>query len=239
VDVPDQTLFGDIDEALGNGFLPEAQSAPAKSFPSAIRTCRKDDLDRIAEIHKSQFLMPGALLAELSPALIAALYESFIDRSVFLVHVSDGRVDGFVLGGATRELARCRLSFVRHCGLWCVLEVLRRPRIWWLSVRCFAKLIRKLLPSNAAAAEKEFRLMSIAVAADAERKGIGTELVRRFEEAVMGSCRAYRLGVLKNNSVAIRFYENLDFRYVGESAKAWTLSKNLATSAAAHELRSP
>jgi ribosomal protein S18 acetylase RimI-like enzyme len=204
-----------------------------KQFSAAIRVCRKEDLARIAEIHKSQFLVPRTLLGELSPTLITALYEAFIDRSVFLVHISNGKVDGFVLGGAMRELVRCRMSFVRRCGLWCAAEVLCRPRIWMMAFRSFAKLLRKLVPSKARAVSGEdYRLLSIAVAADSERKGIGTKLVHRFEEAIGGSCRSYRLGVMKNNTAAIRFYEKLGFHYVRESAIAWTLSKPLAATVA-------
>ncbi len=181
-----------------------------------------------------------ALLGELSPALIAALYGKFVDRSVFLVHVGNGVVDGFVVGGAAREVFNCRLSFVRHCGLRCILDVLRRPRIWLLAFRSFAKLVGKLLPSKSRAAfNEEFHLLSIAVAVDAERAGIGTQLVRRFEEAIIGSCRTYRLGVLKNNLAAIRFYEKLGFRYAGESVTSWTLSKSLTANAGSHEMRAP
>ena len=232
--------YVDMEQAVGNDFTPETEAAPRKSLLAAIRTCRKVDLARIAEIHKSQFSVPGALLGELSPALIAAMYEAFIEQSVFLVHVSNGAVDGFVLGGATCELVSCRLSFLRQCGLWCVLDVLRRPRIWLLAFRSLAKLVGKLVSAKSgAASNEEFRLLSIAVAADAERQGIGTQLVRRFEEAIGGSCRAYRLGVLKNNSAAIRFYEKLGFRYVGESAAAWTLSKTLTANVGTSEARIP
>jgi ribosomal protein S18 acetylase RimI-like enzyme len=229
VDVPIQIVFGDVDQAFENGVVPGLKPAPKLSSPTTIRTCHRDDLAKIAEIHKTQFAVPGTLLAELSPALVAALYETFIDRSVFLVHVTGSRVHGFVLGGAARELMRCRFMFARRYGLRCILDILRRPRMWLLSIRSLAKLIGKLARSKTAASTNEdLRLLSVAVASDAVRKGVGTELVRRFEEKIAGLCNDYRLGVLKSNVAAISFYEKLDFRCVGETATAWTLSKTVA-----------
>ncbi|MGO9115178.1 MAG: hypothetical protein ACLP9L_38695, partial [Thermoguttaceae bacterium] len=96
----------------------------------AIRPCTKEDLARIAEIHKSQFLAPDMLLGQLAPASIAALYGTFLDRSIFLVHSNDGEVDGFVLGGASRVMLSCRLAFFRKRGLSCIADVARRPDLW-------------------------------------------------------------------------------------------------------------
>jgi ribosomal protein S18 acetylase RimI-like enzyme len=203
-----------------------------------IRPCRKEDLARIAEVHKSQFLTPGTLLGQLSPALIAALYEAFLGRSIFLVYSNDGEVDGFVLGGSSRAMMPCRLSFFRKRALFCIADIMHRARLWLLAFRSFAKLIGNWFSSMAGTSQrKEFRLLSIAVAASATRKGVGKALVECFEATLPVECRTYSLNVLKTSASAIHFYEKLAFQRDGETAIAWILRKDLA--AAPANLRLP
>ncbi len=206
----------------------------------AIRPCRKEDLARIAEIHKSQFVKPDMLLGQLSPTSIAALYGTFIDRSIFLVHSNDGEVDGFVLGGSQRAMVSCKLSFFRKRALSCIVDVVRRPKLWRMAFRSFFKLIGNWLSSMAGASPQEdFHMLSIAVAVGATRKGVGTALVECFEAAIRATSGTYSLNVLKSNTPAIRFYEKLGFQCVGQTAISWTFRKVLAASAGAPESRSP
>ncbi len=121
-----------IRELSGNlkgAFSTERATGDAESMRMVIRPCRKEDLARVATIHKSQFLLPGALLGQLSPALIAALYAAYLDQSVFLVHSSDGEVDGFALGGSSRVMLSCRLSFFRRHALMCLAGVAPTPSL--------------------------------------------------------------------------------------------------------------
>jgi ribosomal protein S18 acetylase RimI-like enzyme len=183
---------------------------------------------RIAEIHKSQFSMPGTLLGRLSPALIAGFYAGFLDRSIFLVHATNGVVDGFVLGGSYRELMRCKLSMLRDHPFLCILEVARRPQLWLRLVRPISKLLgSSLTPAIGDSSREEFRLLSIAVAPEAMQRGIGTALVHGFDEAICELSDTYDLGVLKNNAPALQFYEKLAFECVGETAISWTLRRVL------------
>ncbi len=206
----------------------------------AIRPCTKEDLARIAEIHKSQFLAPDMLLGQLAPASIAALYGTFLDRSIFLVHSNDGEVDGFVLGGASRVMLSCRLAFFRKRGLSCIADVARRPDLWLLAFRSLVKLIGNSVSSMTGASPREdFRLLSIAVAANAMRKGVGTVLVESFEATIRATSQTYSLNVLKSNTAAIRFYEKLAFQCVGETAISWIFRKELAVNGGAPESRSP
>jgi ribosomal protein S18 acetylase RimI-like enzyme len=193
-----------------------------------IRPCRKDDLARIAAIHKSRFLMPGSLLGQLSPALIAALYASFVGRAVFLVHTSDGEIDGFVLGGSSQAMLRCKLSFFGRQALYCLGSVLLRPRLWLLAFRSFVKVVRDWIGlKSAASPSDEFRMLSIAVAKGAIRQGVGTALVQGFDAATPPRYRGYSLYVLKTNAAAIRFYEALGFERRGETEISWKLRKEL------------
>jgi len=205
----------------------------AASMPTAVRPCRKEDLARVAEIHKARFALPGTLLGQLSPTLIAGLYASFFGRATFLVHATGGDVDGFVLGGSSRAMTRCKLSFFRKYALLCIVDVVRRPQLWTRAFHAFVKLIGDWSSSaSETAPREEFRMVSIAVSPRATRKGVGTALVQGFEAAMGEERQAYSLNVLKTNASAIRFYEQLGFHCIGETAKSWTLRKALGDSAA-------
>ena len=201
---------------------------------TSIRDCRKEDLPRIVEIHKTQFNTPGALLGQLSPTLIALLYGTFLDRSIFLVHTKDGEVDGFVLGGSAQMLSSCKWSFLRNHALLCLAETVRRPHLWLRAMRSLVTLIGRRVASLVVAAPPEdYRLLSIAVAGSATRNGFGTALVRAFESHLPAACCTYSLTVLKANSSANRFYDGLAFQRFGETALSWRLRKDLAINPAA------
>jgi ribosomal protein S18 acetylase RimI-like enzyme len=206
----------------------ENATRAASGGGAEIRPCQRGDIARIAEIHRSQFVAQGSLLSHVSPKLIATLYEEFLGRSIFLVHASDGVVDGFVLGGPAETMLRCRLSFLRKRILLCVADFARHPHLWFRALRSFGKLLGKWFSSKIVASPAdEFRIVSIAVASGATRKGVGTALVGDFEKAIRGQCSGYCLSVLKTNTSAIRFYERLQFRCAGETAIAWTMRKEL------------
>ncbi len=214
----------------GNG------TGSTEKMSAEIRPCTRRDLASVAEIHKSRFDAPCSHLGQLSPPLIAAFYAAFIGHSIFLVHSSDGEVDGFILGGSSREILRCRLSFSRAHALACIAEIACRPNLWLLALRSIATLTRKWFVSMAGApVSEELRLISIAVAAHATRRGVGTALVECFEAATRAACRTYSLNVLKSNSSALKFYEKLGFQVVGERAIALTLRKELAAHASVPE----
>ncbi|UPG90159.1 GNAT family N-acetyltransferase [Luteibacter aegosomaticola] len=64
------------------------------------------------------------------------------------------------------------------------------------------------------------RLYSIATKPQARGKGVGSALIEAAEEAArLRGCRALRLEVRKDNGVAIRLYERMGYRHIGEYAK--------------------
>jgi ribosomal protein S18 acetylase RimI-like enzyme len=204
---------------------------------TAIRPCSHQDLARVAKIHHAQFGAQKMLLGALSQASLAAFYKAFLDRSVFLVHADGDDVDGFVLGGWSRVLTRCKVAFFRQRALMCVANVLRRPQYCLTALRAFHGLVKGWLSLRSTDdSADEFRMLSIAVAPNAMRKGVGRALVQGFEAAAEAECRVYGLSVAKSNLTAIRFYEEAAFQYVGETPTSWKLRKELAAGAAA-ELR--
>lgn len=81
------------------------------------------------------------------------------------------------------------------------------------------------------------RLYSIAVLPEARGKGVGRRLVRAAEEEAWAHHRAYlRLEVRKDNPAAVKLYESLGYRHLGELTDyyedhmdAWRFEKSLAT----------
>jgi ribosomal protein S18 acetylase RimI-like enzyme len=218
--------------------LPTGREAIAATIGGEVRACRRADLPRLVEIHHSQLCPPGTLLGRLSPQLLAEFYANFLKRSVFLVHAFNGEVDGFVLGGAPALLSRCRLALLGDHGLRCALEIARRPSLWLRTPRTLCKLVgSKMSSPRGTATGDEFLLLSIAVDPSATGRGVGTALVRGFEDAARKQSQAYRLDVLKTNLAALRFYDKFGFEYVGETARTWTLRKILSPSALAADLR--
>ena len=194
----------------------------------AVRPCREGDLAKVAEIHKSQLCLPEGLLGQLSVPGIADLYRAFLSRSVFLVHTTDGAVDGFVLGATSATALRCRLLFICRHPLLCIAKVVAHPRLWRRAIHSLAKVVRgSLFCRRTAASRQRFHMLAIAVASSAMRKGIGSALVQAFEATVPPTYRQYSLQVLKGNVAAIRFYEKLGFKRVGETARGWRLCKVL------------
>ncbi|MET0935676.1 MAG: GNAT family N-acetyltransferase [Luteibacter sp.] len=64
------------------------------------------------------------------------------------------------------------------------------------------------------------RLYSIATKPEAQGKGVGSALVEASEDAGRNrGCRVLRLEVRKDNAVAIRLYERLGYRIIGEYAR--------------------
>ncbi len=225
--------YGALTLSITGAISPEVSYKTAKNLANVARTgvrpCCQDDIPQVVEIHKARFSASGTLLAHLSRTLIAALYSEFLDRSVFLVHVSDGEVDGFVVGGWTHDTMRCKLAFLRRHTLFCIANIARCPRFWYRAVRFCAKVAGKCFSWKLGnSPPNEYRLVSIAVAAGASRKGVGTALVEGFEKTIRAECDSYRLSVLKTNSPAIGFCEKLAFQFVGETESAWSMRKELA-----------
>ncbi len=180
-----------------------------------VRPAMTDDLGEVARIHKHRFSDDEYTLGQYSLPMIRAFYRHFLDRCVFLVHVSEHGMDGFVLGGGTKELSDvARLFFWRHLPRAC-FETLVSPRLWPAALRFV--LFRRLCASRrkkpaADPAGDVARLLSIAVDMSAEGTGAAAALVRAFESRVCRTHAAYELKVAKSNLRAVRFYQKVGLR---------------------------
>ena len=175
-----------------------------------VRAAVRDDLADVARIHKARFGTHDYTLGQYSNSLIREFYASFLGRCLFLVHVSDRGIDGFVVGGMREDLFRVQRSFVLNNVGRCCLETLLHPRLWTAIYRAVRRIFA-LQPTQLV----EFltpdlpRLLSIAVDESAQGRGVAAALVTAFESSICNRYDGYTLSVLKTNQHAVRFYEKL------------------------------
>jgi ribosomal protein S18 acetylase RimI-like enzyme len=165
----------------------------------------------VARIHKSRFCDEDHTLGRYSLAMIRAFYRLFLGQCVFLVHVSERGVDGFVVGGGAEELAKITRAFFRNHPFRCFFETLLLPSVWPAAFRSFRKLFFSRNKEKTAAAQSQIpaRLLSIAVHEAAEGRGVAKALVRAFELRIRATYPGYVLKVARSNQRAVRFYEKL------------------------------
>jgi ribosomal protein S18 acetylase RimI-like enzyme len=195
-----------------------------------VRDAARDDVWDVAGIHKARFTGPEYALGQYSRWLIAKFYASFLDRCVFLVHVSGERVDGFLVGGPREAIFAAQRAFVRRHAARCCLETLIHPGLWFAA---YHFLRRSFLPQSVRLASVLAphlpRLLSMAVDNDVEGTGVGLSLVRAFESRICVRYSGYVLSVLKTNQRASRFYERLGMRLVAAGrAKSNVFQKDFA-----------
>ena len=197
-----------------------------------VRSATRDDLSDVARIHKARFGNLDYTLGQYSFSLITKFYASFSGRCVFLVHVSAGKVNGFLVGGPLAEVYRAQRAFVRSHLLQCCFETALHPRLW----RAAGRFIRRSFlpqPMNFVPilAPNLPHLLSMAVDEAAEGTAAATALVKCFEAEISGEYPGYMLSVLKDNPRAIRFYKKLGLRVVVDAfPRTLLLQKDFAAS---------
>lgn len=179
--------------------------------PVKLRVARSEDVAAMTRIHLMAF--PGFFLSFLGPRFLRVLYAATIaDRTgVALVAHDDHRILGFATG-TTEPSGFYRRLLVRRWwsfGWAAVGPALKRPRVIPRLLRAFRKPGEK---SNAAE-DPTALLMSIAVAPDAQGRGVGRALIQAFRIA----CRdrgAKHLNLTTDrvaNDATNQFYQQLGF----------------------------
>ena len=184
-----------------------------------VRAATPDDLGDIARIHKARFGTSDYILGQYSVSFINKFYASFLGQSVFLVHVSDRGVDGFVLGGERAKLRGAERAFLWKNIFRYGLETLLHPRLWPGACRSAYKLCRSLTKKLVRQPGAELpRMLSIAVDEAAQGSGTAEALGTAFEADIASRHAAYQLSVLPNNRRAVRFYEKLGLTLVEDAS---------------------
>ena len=180
-----------------------------------VRGATRDDVIAVAKIHKARFNTADYTLGQFSFSLISKFYGEFLGRCVFLVHVSDGRIDGYVVGGLGSEIFAVQRRFSLKHLPQCCWETLCRPHLWSAAYRF---LRRSFLPQPTKFVEILAphlpRLLSLAVDEAAQGSGAAAALVKAFEASICRRYAGYTLSVLKTNLQAVRFYEKLGLEII-------------------------
>jgi len=178
------------------------------------RAVSTQDVAEIVTVHLQGF--EGFFLSYLGRDFLALLYRSLLeDRDgILIVYEENQRIAGFVAGVSCQAGFYERILRRRALGFgWAAMgALLRRPAI-------APRLLRALRrPAEARRDSAEASLMSIAVRPENQGKGIGRELMRAFQEALVARrIRAFCLTTDRdNNERAHRFYRKLGLRLVTE-----------------------
>jgi len=185
--------------------------------PVALRAARRDDLNRIVEVHLAAF-HGGFTMSALGPAFLRQYYDLVLqfDRGILLVAEVGGVAVGFAAGFLDarrfyRTMVRNKWRFL----LPAFKGVVRRPQL----LLRLAHLVPRVLRSKSAldaGSENACELSSIAVDPRVAGKGVGKALVRGFADAARAAKarEVYLTTDALNNDAINAFYSGLTFQLV-------------------------
>jgi ribosomal protein S18 acetylase RimI-like enzyme len=174
--------------------------------PSNLRTGQPGDAPAVATLHAER--IGEGFLVTLGPRFLRRLYRriALSPHAVLLVADSGERIVGFV--AAATSTRRLYGEFLRRdalpAGLAAAPTVLRAPGRVWETFR-----YGNAREDNLPAAE----ILSIAVAANAEGRGIGSALLGAVQEELtrLGAAQA-RVVTAVGNDAAVAMYERAGFQ---------------------------
>jgi ribosomal protein S18 acetylase RimI-like enzyme len=181
-----------------------------------VREATRSDVDAVAALHVAE--IREGFLATLGARFLRHLYARIVTSTHGFLVVTEtsssdpsaARVTGFVAGAVSvRSLYR---EFLWHDGF--VASVTSAPRL----VRSLPRVIETLRygsqqsPGEQAASGPEAELLSLAVASESRRQGLGGVLVDAFlSEAASRRCTSARVVVGANNDAAVALYRRGGF----------------------------
>lgn len=181
-----------------------------------------DLLDEVVPVHLAAFRgYPNALLGAGYVRAFLGWFMRAPDGIALVAVDDDGAVLGFVAGapvGYGKRMNRELLPVVAR-------QVLRRPWVllqWRLVRAAWMRARAMLVPAGTAkveAMEGVVSLVAIGTAPERRRGGVGSALVRAFEDAAArGGATSLRLSVYAANSAARALYERTGWRCVTPGA---------------------
>jgi ribosomal protein S18 acetylase RimI-like enzyme len=169
------------------------------------------DLNKIAKIHKQRF--PDHYLGKFSVSLLYKFYKNLLDSNqIFLVAEEDNKIVGFVVGGDIKVIKERLNLFIKRNVLYYSLEILVRPNTWSKSIEKIKRMFIKQPEGYYNLDDYEpYTLLSIATALEAQGKGVGSGLIKAFDNEISKIGNHYHLAVMESNISAIKFYEKNGF----------------------------
>jgi ribosomal protein S18 acetylase RimI-like enzyme len=193
---------------------------------NVIRACKKEDLSRVARLHKKAFSFELSLLSQSSPRLIEKFYAECLDHCILIISEPNGKVTGVALGGAAEDLSRARRSFYWKNVLGCIAQGLSNAKLIVHALSNWRNLFLGTRLDPGDWLDVAFTLLVLAVSEDARGSGLALELSQAFE-ARLGTGRTYQIAVDKNNQAALRFYLKRGSRVAGEKGHSFLLVKTV------------
>lgn len=198
-----------------------------------------DDMPHIVEVHEASF--PCSAMTRLGTGAVRRYYEwqfTGPHEAHFISAKAGGHLAGFCVCGTFRGALG---GFVSRNGFFLASKLLLQPRLLlspevraasWSALRavCRRTLSPKRDISNGGL-RKSFGILSIAVAPQFRRRGVGENLMARADQIAMER-EFSRIGltVRPENVSAIRFYERLGWYRVMADPDHWdgAMSKTLS-----------
>jgi len=192
-----------------------------------IKFVNKNDIKTVAILHKNIF--PDHFLGMLSVNLITRFYESFVsDRLIFLVSINEDKVSGFVLGGNSSVINECKKKFVKDNFVRLFVYLVLSPKVYPLIFSRLKNMLKINKKSKGQVSTASIRLLSIGVNSEYKRGGIGSTLIKHFEEiAKQKGIESYGLSVYKTNEKAISFYKKNGLKIEKETSNSLYFYKTL------------
>lgn len=220
---------GDDSASPGHGRAESPAWGTLRTERARYRTMGVDDLPFVVSQHMYHF--PDGFFARLGSAFLAEYYRAFLTGAAARTMVAevDGQPTGYLVG--VTDPPAHREHVIRRHGRALVVEatlaMLRHPSLAVCFVRTRAALYaRKLLrrqpggappPAAPPASAATAVLTHVAIAPSAQSRGIGSELIRRFDEEVAAAgCERLTLVTASGDHGAGPYYRRRGWEALGE-----------------------
>lgn len=187
------------------------------------------EIDKLVYLHQQIF--PEYFLTNLGPDVLRQFYLWFnnSDKTYINVIKSDDRQELFGLAMLTGEYDELFGSFTSSHkiliikGIFKGLLTLKKPVYLGLYSR-----LASFFSKNKDRFDYRYSLVSLGVHPDIQHASLGSKLVASIERELEEiNVDKYSLSVKKNNPNAIRFYQKMNFKKIGENDKLIYLGKKL------------
>ena len=171
-----------------------------------IRKINIDDLENLSNLHVKIFDKSYFSVYFSTPDL-KKYFAKLIELNKYsYVFEYENRVVGYLIGGHKTQFAVD--EFMRENRFKIIYYIAINPKFIFISLK---KIIKKTL-SNNLKSSADLRLFLIGVDPSEGKKGIGANLIKKFEEDIRADgYKLYGLYVRTNNVDAINFYNKIGF----------------------------
>jgi len=174
-----------------------------------IKTIDQSDLDNICLIHKLSF-DSSHFTSVLPMDLLKEYYQKIIENCEYRVIVYDNDLNkavGFAIGA--RKISDFLNTFIKEHFFKLLLILIKNPKFL---IEKVIGVLFSLIAKKSAVSKAEAILLSITVNPKNEMRRKGQIVLNEFENVLKkDGIKVYSLGVRKNNSKAVNFYQRNGF----------------------------